>query len=928
MTAPPTALALRLQDVTEALAWANTEEAVFDVILHPAVEALQASAATVLLATEHGNALRLGATVGYADGAATVWQGALTDDDGPAADAITRRTPLYFEEDRELARRYPNVERRTGATAPVAATAVLPMYLDQQPLGVLVIDFLEPHTFSEDERRFMRTLAAQCAIGFGRARLLTGLNGQVAAQSARLAAQRARADTLAALGDALQSARRPGDVGHLALPLLGDILKARTAMVVMLEQGVLRAPTVWGKVWPGMAAFLDGGIPLAGAALLAACARTGEAGYYAEYSAAGGGVAGLPPMAFAVEPIRIPGGALAGLLAVWRSPAGDWRDGERDLLRRAAGTLGLALERAAAEQELNARTAALDAFVAFTEAVGTETDVLALARQAVTLLRTRFQDGSIAYYTRRDDRWVAQVWSEDLTGPLLDHLRSGLPGSTPVIERALQAGGAVFTDAWDPDREGIPHTGSYGAAAATPLIVNGKADHLMIFGLRNTHHWTERDRALVRAVGRGLTLALDRAEAARFLRSQNEELEARTRALEAFAELSRDLTQSNGPAALIDRALTMVQSLLPRSLALYYQKSGGHWHATAQVGAPVSPALQAVIDAGFPVGEAPVLDEPDRTGQPLFHERLGDAPAPTPEPPGLFRQVQAVATLPVLVRGEVAGAFNVTLFEARRWNAADRAVLETTVRSLGLALEGREGVVQLLEERRKLEDANEELEAFAYSVSHDLRTPVRHIIGFNELLRRQLGDGLNPRAARHLTVIEDAARRMNTLIDAMLDMSRTSRLPLKVTPVNLRAVVEQVRQDLRPEGQGRAVTWTVGELPVVMGDADTLRQVVLNLLSNALKYTRARDAAVIEVWAENRPDEWAVFVRDNGAGFDPRYATKLFGVFQRLHRYDEFEGVGVGLANVRRIIHRHGGQVTAMGVPGAGATFGFTLPKR
>ncbi|MFD1733833.1 histidine kinase dimerization/phospho-acceptor domain-containing protein [Deinococcus malanensis] len=158
-----------------------------------------------------------------------------------------------------------------------------------------------------------------------------------------------------------------------------------------------------------------------------------------------------------------------------------------------------------------------------------------------------------------------------------------------------------------------------------------------------------------------------------------------------------------------------------------------------------------------------------------------------------------VATLPVMVNGKVHGIFNVALFEPRSWSAADKAVLTTTVHSLGLALESAQGVVHLAEERRKLEAANEELEAFAYSVSHDLRTPVRHIISFNTLLRKQLAEYTDPKAARYLTVIDDAAHRMNTLIDAMLDLSRTSRLPLRLTPVDLGTLVERVRRELQPD---------------------------------------------------------------------------------------------------------------------------------
>lgn len=428
----PSDLNLRLQDITETLASANTEQAVFDVILHPAIQALDASAATMLLGRGGGRNLHVEATVGYADGQASIWQDALTDDDGPAADALTRRTPLFFEHDRELVRAYPNVEARTGATAPVVATAVLPMFLDERPLGVLVLDFQEPYVFTDDERRFLRILAAQCAIAFGRARLLRDLEGRVSERTQQLA-------------------------------------------------------------------------------------------------------------------------------------------------------------------------------------------------------------------------------------------------------------------------------------------------------------------------------------------NQNEVLETQR------AELTL--------------------------------------HSDA------------------------------------------------------LRQV------------------------------------------------------------------NEELDAFAVSISHDLRTPVRHIGGFLALLRREVDGQLSEKAERYFQVIAEATARMNKLIDALLDLSRTSSQTVRVQAVDLRGLVAGVQAELLPETAERQVTWNVGPLPVVMADAELLRQVLMNLLSNALKYTRTREEAVIEIQVEDRPSEWRVTVQDNGVGFNAKYQERLFGVFQRLHREDEFEGMGVGLANVRRIILRHGGQVWAQSEHGEGATFGFTLPR-
>jgi signal transduction histidine kinase len=243
--------------------------------------------------------------------------------------------------------------------------------------------------------------------------------------------------------------------------------------------------------------------------------------------------------------------------------------------------------------------------------------------------------------------------------------------------------------------------------------------------------------------------------------------------------------------------------------------------------------------------------------------------------------------------------------------------------------ERRRVAAELQRRGELLEAANKELEAFSYSVSHDLRAPLRHIDGYAALLRKAVGDSLNEKAARYLQTISDAAKQMGQLIDDLLVFSRMGRQEMLHTTVNLDQLIKAILYDLRLDLQGRQISWKIEPLPEVPGDPAMLRQVFINLIANAIKFTATRALAEIAIGIERRSgSEVILYVRDNGVGFDMQYAPKLFGVFQRLHRSDEFEGTGIGLANVRRIVHRHGGRTWAEGVPDKGATFYVALPTR
>ncbi len=266
------------------------------------------------------------------------------------------------------------------------------------------------------------------------------------------------------------------------------------------------------------------------------------------------------------------------------------------------------------------------------------------------------------------------------------------------------------------------------------------------------------------------------------------------------------------------------------------------------------------------------------------------------------------------------------LMHAARWHSeADAAALrraQEDLRALNATLE-----LRVRDRTAELVEANREMEAFAYSVSHDLRAPLRHIHGFAHLLREHAGGKLDEKGQHYVEVLEATSKTAGNLVDELLSFSRMGRTEMRNSVVDLDQLFAEAIKDLESELDGRVIQWNIAPLPQVRAAPAMVRLVVRNLLSNAVKFTRDRAPAKIDVGATVEGAEAVFFVKDNGVGFDMRYVDKMFGVFQRLHRVEEFEGTGIGLANVRRIVARHGGRTWAEGAVGAGATFYFSLPR-
>ena len=328
---------------------------------------------------------------------------------------------------------------------------------------------------------------------------------------------------------------------------------------------------------------------------------------------------------------------------------------------------------------------------------------------------------------------------------------------------------------------------------------------------------------------------------------------------------------------------------------------------------PDLPDWEAIHADGTPF---PGTDHPSmqtlRTGDPYSNVVMGIR-----KPDGMRIWI-SVNSQPLLRAGESQPYAVITTFH----DISAQIRAEEEIRRLNVKLEKR-----VAERTQQLANAVEDLKSFSYSVSHDLRAPARAVDNFCRILEQEYGEKLDPEGRRLITIVRKNAAQMGTLINGILAFARAGRRDLVLTQIDLEALAHDVLEELAPSFAGRQLSVRMGSLPSIYADATVIRQVLLNLLANAIKFTRPREVAQIEVQAYATGHEVTCSVKDNGVGFDPEYGHKLFGIFQRLHDADEFEGTGVGLGIVKLIIDKHGGRVWAEGSPGVGATFYFSLPR-
>ncbi len=507
---------------------------------------------------------------------------------------------------------------------------------------------------------------------------------------------------------------------------------------------------------------------------------------------------------------------------------------------------------------------------------------------------------------------------------LTDAMRAGEIEVIPDLAAAPQAGTAAKV-----------HDLGVRSVLSLPMMVEGELTGLLQIGRARPEAFEQVDRRVGKELADHLAVALRQARLLEQVEARTTELERtndrlshRTQRLQTLRDIDQAILAAESPEEIAGEAIQRVRDILPYKSATVtvIDRDADAAHVLA--------AQDNVLDAPttLPLDEV-YLSENLRVGN---TEVISDeAYEPVPEAEGRIQEMglRSVLCVPMVVEDEVIGVVHVGRTEADAFTDEDWRVGGELADHMAIALRQSQLLEEVQEQRERLEERVQErtaeLESFTYSVSHDLRTPLRAIDGYTRILREEYADQLDDEGRRLLNVVYDSAQTMGDLIDDLLTLSRLGRREMNRVPINMEALAREAYDELeraRPEVAADA-TFDCQTLPPALGDRSMVRHVFSNLLSNALKFSREEDSPHIEVGAEAQDDTHVYFVRDNGVGFDDEGADEMFGVFQRLHGDDEFEGTGVGLALVERILRRHDGDVWAEGAEGDGATIFFELPR-
>ncbi|THF70255.1 PAS domain S-box protein [Deinococcus sp. Arct2-2] len=735
-------LSKRLQDVTELLAAAQTQDDVFDVVLKPALEAVGAISAVILLLSSGGGQLVHTAThapeqYGGGNAVPPFWQGGPLDSRLPTGEAIARNAPLFFEHAGALTTTYPALKPGLGAVPPVA-TAILPMFEGERALGVLVLDFREPHQFTGDEKRFLRTLSAQCGIALSRARLTANLQQQLhtrtSSDAGDAAAEALAYEALMALTETTDLSTDPLGRARQAVQLLQrHVASSRVVYAEATdsesEEGAWKA-RVWSDtidsallrgIEVGLSTSGTVSSPMASSAPVTMMLHTRRPVFVdADPTNPADGTCAYFPLVMGRSMVSSTAvgspGNVRGLLSVSLDNVPKWQGADRTMIRAVGRGLQVALERAEHARQLEEEQAALDAFLSFAEASALTTDVQSLAGRAAEVLCTTLGAVSVVYYVLEGEVWKAKVWSPGVEPDVLAALQAGIPTSAPSFAEVSQTREAVFVARWQAAQDGVQEAQDFGAVALYPLFLVNAPHGLLTMGTQRATDWTDRERRVFRAVGRSLALALERAEQTQRLELQNAELGARTRALEVFADPSLGLSPELDRSVLIRRAQEVVLSRLPEGYAAYYEPEGGLWRERVRTGDGRTSGQLGGKDAEFPDALLHRLERAWNTLQPFYQGAAAGQSVNTGETAS--SATSTLATLRLDVNGEAAGVMAFVLSDARPWTALEKVVVETVVRNLGLALERADSVAHLAARTREVTEWRERYEVAVRGSGH------------------------------------------------------------------------------------------------------------------------------------------------------------------------------------------------------------------